>query len=164
MLFAELAKDNLLAMESYKQVLLDEEMKIVTYNKFLKTMQMIEGIARTVVSDEEKKNFDKRKKKIKKNLEKQEDRDFIDTYCFNNGDNFRTCLKEITKESLIILSGVNDVERYNEQISVIINDRNAYTHASKKIVPVMNMEQTENVNCCYKEFYRIKLLTLLYNL
>lgn len=161
MLFAELAKDNLLAMESYKQVLLDEEMKIVTYNKFLKTMQMIEGIARTVVSDEEKKNFDKRKKKIKKNLEKQEDRDFIDTYCFNNGDNFRTCLKEITKESLIILSGVNDVERYNEQISVIINDRNAYTHASKKIVPVMNMEQTENVNCCYKEFYRIKLLRQL---
>lgn len=47
---------------------------------------------------------------------------------------------------LIILSGVNDVERYNEQISVIINDRNAYTHASKKIVPAMNMEQTENVN------------------
>lgn len=160
-LFSELAKDNLLAMESYKQVLLDEEIKIVTYNKFLKVMQMIEGIMRTKISDEEKKNFEKRKKKVKKHLENQEDKDFIDNYCFNNGDNFRTCLIELTKESLIILSGDACVENFNSQIDKIINDRNAYTHASKKITPIMNEKQIEAVNCCYKAFYRIKILKQL---
>ena len=159
--FSELAKDNLLAMESYKQVLLDEEIKIVTYNKFLKIMQMIEGIMRTKISDEEKKNFEKRKKKVKKHLENQEDKDFIDNYCFNNGDNFRTCLIELTKESVTILSGVVCVENFNSQIDKIINDRNAYTHASKKIAPIMNEEQIEAVNCCYKTFYRIKILKQL---
>ena len=160
-LWVELAKDNLLAMESYKQVLLDEEIGIVTYNKFLKIMQMIEGIMRTAISNEEKKNFEKQKKKIKKKLENDEDKEFINKYCFNNGDNFRTCLIAITNESLTVLSGVEDVENYEEQISNIINDRNAYTHASKEIVPVMNVEQIETVNCCYKEFYRIKLLKQL---
>ncbi len=160
-LFAELAKDNLLALESYKQVLLDEEIGIVTYNKFLKVMQMIEGIMRTMVSDEEKRNFEKRKKKIKKQLENQEDREFIDDYCFNNGDKFRTCLTELTKESLAILSGIEDVENFNGQISNIINDRNAYTHASKEISPIMNEKQIEAVNCCYKEFCRIKILKRL---
>ena len=159
--FTELAIDNLLAMESYKQVLLDEEIKIVTYNKFLKVMQMIEGIMRTAVSDEEKKNFEKRKKKIKKHLENPDDREFIDNYCFDNGDNFRTCLTKLTKESLAILSGIEDVENFNAQISNIINDRNAYTHASKKISPIMNEEQIEAVNCCYKEFGRIKILKQL---
>ena len=160
-LFTELAKDNLLAMESYKQVLLDEEIKIVTCNKFLKIMQMIEGIMRTVISDEEKRDFEKKKRKIKKHLENQEDRKFIDTYCFNNGDKFRTCLTELTKESLIILSGEECVKGFNGQINNIINDRNAYTHASKEIVPIMTVEQLEAVNCCYKEFCRIKILKQL---
>ncbi len=160
-IFAGLVKDNLLAMESYKQVLLDEEIEIVTYNKFLKIMQMIEGIMRTAVSDEEKRNFEKRKKKIKKHLENQEDREFIDSYCFNNGDKFRTCLVELTKESVSILSGVENVESFNMQLSNIINDRNAYTHASKEISPVMNLEQTEAANCCYKEFCRIRILKQL---
>lgn len=54
-------------MESYKQVLLDKE-GIVTYNKFLKIMQMIEEIMRLGISKDEKKIFKKRKKEIKKSL------------------------------------------------------------------------------------------------
>lgn len=160
-LFDELAKDNLLAMESYKQVLLDEEIGVVTYNKFLKIMQMIEGIMRTAVSKEEKKNFEKQKKKIKKMLQNDEDKEFINKYCFNNGDNFRTCLIAITRESLNVLSCVEDIVNFEELISHIINDRNAYTHASKEIVPVMNIDQIETVNRCYKEFYRIRILKQL---
>lgn len=160
-LFAELAKDNLLAMESYKQVLLDEEMGVVTYNKFLKIMQMIEGIMRTAVSKEEKRIFEKQKKKIKNMLQNDDDKEFINKYCFNNGDNFRTCLIAITRESLNILSCVEDIVNFEELISNIINDRNAYTHASKEIVPVMNTDQIETVNRCYKEFYRIRILKQL---
>ena len=119
------------------------------------TDDILEFVNGDSVESGDQKNFDNRRKKIKKNLEKQEDRDFIDTYCFNNGDNFRTCLKEITKESLIILSGLNDVERYNEQISVIINDRNAYTHASKKIVQNDNSRQAKK--------WKSKILCLVIN-
>lgn len=67
----------------------------------------------------------------------------------------------LTKESVAILSDVDDITNLEKQIKDIINDRNAYTHASKELKPVMNIEQLEIVNCCYKEFYRIRVLKKL---
>lgn len=53
--FRKINANNYLAFESYKQVLLDEEVKIITYNKFLKVMQIVEGYQR---ADEEENSIE----------------------------------------------------------------------------------------------------------
>lgn len=163
-LFTELARNNLLAMESYKQVLLDEQIKIVTYNKFLKVMQMIEGIMRDPVLQQEMDDFNNKKQEVLAKIETEEDRIFINNYCVNNGDSFRKCLKKITRECLRVLSdaGTDKIFRnYDKLITKIINDRDAYTHASQECEPVMSEEEINLVNCCYKEFFRIIVLEKL---
>lgn len=162
--FTELAKSNLLAMESYKQVLLDEEIKIVTYNKFLKIMQMIEGIMRDPVLQQEMNDFNNKKQEVLAKIEADEDKSFIEKYCVNNGESFRKCLKKITRECLRVLSeaGTDKMLRnYEKLIAEIINDRDAYTHALQGCKPVMNEEEINVVNCCYKEFFRIIVLEKL---
>ena len=74
-------------MESYKQVLLDEELGIMTYNKFLKIMQMIEGVMRDAVLEVEEIEFNKKKENLLSKIENEEDKDFVVTYC-NNGVSF----------------------------------------------------------------------------
>ena len=48
-----------MAFDSYNQVLLDVDVEISTTNKFLKVMQIIEGMERNDISEEEQKKFDK---------------------------------------------------------------------------------------------------------
>lgn len=163
-IFAGLAKDNLLAMESYKQVLLDEEIKIVTYNKFLKIMQMIEGIMRDSVLQQDIDDFNNKKQEILAKIENDEDRNFVKKYCVNNGESFRKCLKKITRECLKVLSDAGSdrmFRNYEKLIEKIINDRDAYTHALRGCRPVMNEEETLAVNCCYMAFFRIIILKRL---
>ena len=50
--FCSLIKSKELAFEAYKQVLLDDNVGISTTNKFLKTMQIVEGMERTDVDEE----------------------------------------------------------------------------------------------------------------
>lgn len=162
-IFQDLVETNLLAMESYKQVLLDEELGIMTYNKFLKIMQMIEGIMRDAVLEVEEIEFNKKKENLLSKIENEEDKDFVVSYCNNNGVSFRTCLKGISNECICLLSGIEKGYNkiYKDIINKIINDRDVYTHASKKSKPVMSENEIVKVNCCYKIFFRIKILNKL---
>lgn len=51
--FYEIQNECMLACEAYKQILLDEEIKISTYNKFLKVMQVVEGFQRAKINESE---------------------------------------------------------------------------------------------------------------
>lgn len=151
-----------MAFDSYKQVLLDDDVGISTTNKFLKVMQIIEGMERNNVSDEEQEKFDKRKEEILCKLNSQEDREFIKKYCTNNGDNFSKCIQKITKRAIMSLSGLSNNEfrecHTHTLLSNIKNDRDVYTHASHTKNPILSMDEIYWVIVCYKVFFRVEVL------
>ena len=158
--FIDNYKDSRLAFEAYKQILLDEEIRISTYNKFLKTMQVIEGIIRTPKDKEIENNFIEQKNEIIKKLD-EKDGTFIKQYTTYNGKSFRKCLKIFVRESMNIISGISYTEadkKSMELIEKIINDRDLYTHASKEGVAKLSSEQLYKVNYCFKWFFRIIVL------
>lgn len=149
-----------LALEAYKQILLDEEVGISTTNKFLKVMQMIEGMERNEVDEVAQKEFEEKKLQIIEKLTDQNDKDFVKKYCTNNGDNFSKCLQAISKKALVTLSGIGcrKVRKYHVLLDNIKNDRDVYTHASFTKNPVLNIEEIDLITYCYKTFFRIRIL------
>lgn len=74
--FCSLIKSKELAFETYKQVLLDDNVGISTTNRFLKTMQIVEGMERTDVDEERQIVFENEKETIIGKLENLEDKEF----------------------------------------------------------------------------------------
>lgn len=160
--FCALISSKKLAFDSYKQVLLDDDVGISTTNKFLKVMQIIEGIERNDVNDEGQKKFDKQKEDILCKLNSQEDREFVTKYCTNNGDNFSKCIQKITKKAIMSLSGLSNSEfrecHTHTLLSNIKNDRDVYTHASHTRNPILSIDEIYWVIVCYKVFFRVEVL------
>lgn len=160
--FCLLVKNKKLAFDSYKQVLLDEEVGISTTNKFLKVMQIIEGMERNKINEEEQKKFDKQKEEILCKVNTEEDKQFIKRYCTNNGDKFIKCLQKITKKAIMSLSGLSN-NQFGEchtytLLSNIKNDRDVYTHASHMANPILSIDEINWVIACYKVFFRVEVL------
>ena len=157
-----LLKSKELAFDSYKQVLLDDDVGISTTNKFLKVMQVIEGMERNDVSEEEQRRFDEQKEAILSRLDSQEDKAFIKKYCTNNGDNFIKCIQKITRRSIMALSGLSNTEfrecHTHTLLSNIKNDRDVYTHASHTQTPILSIDEIYWVVVCYKVFFRVEVL------
>ena len=160
--FGILVKGKKLAFDSYKQVLLDDDVGISTPNKFLKIMQMIEGMERSEVNEEEQRKFDKQKEDILCKLSSEEDKKFIEKYCTNNGDNFSKCLQKITKKAIMSLSGLSNKEfsecHTHTLLCNIKNDRDVYTHASHTKNPILSIDEIYWVIVCYKVFFRVEVL------
>ncbi len=160
--FCLLVKSKKLAFDSYKQVLLDEDVGISTTNKFLKIMQIIEGMERNDVSEQEQKKFDKQKEDILCRLNSEEDKKFIEKHCTNNGDNFSKCIQKITKKDLISLSDLSNNEfrecHTHTLLCKIKNDRDVYTHASHTKNPILSIDEINWVIVCYKAFFRMEVL------
>ncbi len=160
--FGILVKCKKLAFDSYKQVLLDDDVGIYTPNKFLKIMQMIEGMERSDVNEEEQRKFDKKKEDILCKLSSEEDKKFIEKYCRNNGDNFIKCLQKITKKAIMSLSGLSNNEfrecHTHTLLCNIKNDRDVYTHASHTKNPILSSDEINWVIVCYKVFFRLEVL------
>ena len=150
-----------LAFEAFKQVLLDEEVKIGTYNKFLKIMQIIEWYQRDSITDEEELSFIKKKNEIIDSLADLEQKEFINEYTTYNGQNFRKCLNGFTYDSLRILgiSKTKALKKCDHILSDIKNDRDVYTHASKNINAKIPQEKLMNINYLFKTLFRINVLS-----
>ena len=148
----------MLACEAYKQILLDEEIKISTYNKFLKVMQVVEGFQRAKIDEMEKQEFLQNKNKILEKLDDEEDKAFLEKYTNYNGQSFRKCMNEFTLTSLQIISSLTKRQAQKASkdiIDAIINDRDVYTHASKEEKPRLSIDKLQAVNYCYKTFFRV---------
>lgn len=158
--FYKIQNECMLACEAYKQILLDEEIKISTYNKFLKVMQVVEGFQRAKIDESEEVEFNNKKNEIMVKLDKT-DREFVKKYTSYNGQNFRKCINEFTIGSIQIISGLPRTkakEECKKIIGKIINDRDVYTHASKEARPILTIEELQAVNYCYKSFFRVLVL------
>lgn len=159
--FYEIQNECMLACEAYKQILLDEEIKISTYNKFLKVMQVVEGFQRAKINEREEKEFDEKKNAIMEKLD-EDDRAFVMKHTFYNGQNFRKCMNEFTIGSIKIISGLSKTKAKEVSdiiINKIINDRDVYTHASKEQRPILSIDKLQAVNYCYKSFFRVLALS-----
>lgn len=158
--FHSLIKSKELAFEAYKQVLLDDNVGISTTNKFLKTMQIVEGMERDDVDEERQAIFEQEKEAIIGKLENIEDKEFVRKYCRNNGDNFSKCLQKMTKRVIKALSGISNKEfrKYFDLLDNIKNDRDVYTHASHIHNPILSLDEMQWVIYCYKVFFRVEVL------
>lgn len=159
--FYKIQNECMLACEAYKQILLDEEIKISTYNKFLKVMQVVEGFQRAKINEREEKEFDEKKNAIMEKLD-EDDRAFVMKHTFYNGQNFRKCMNEFTIGSIKIISGLSKTKAKEVSdiiINKIINDRDVYTHASKEQRPILSIDKLQAVNYCYKSFFRVLVLS-----
>lgn len=161
-LFFEIQSECMLACEAYKQILLDEEIKISTYNKFLKVMQVVEGFQRAKIEQRENLEFQQKKNSILEKLNDEEDKAFLEKYTNYNGQSFRKCMNGLTINSLQVISGLSKGQaRKNSDgiIDAIINDRDVYTHASKEEKPRLSIDKLQAVNYCYKTFFRVMVLS-----
>lgn len=158
--FEELYIEDRVAFEAYQQLMMDEELQIFTVNNFLKAMQMVEGIKR--VGDRRKayKKFKKIRDSIVEKLVDEDDKKFIKNYCDDHGEGFRECLDRITNNCFMLLSDT-DNSNCTDIITNIKKDRDVYTHASHKNVPLLSQEDLWGITYCFEAFFRIEVLIQL---
>lgn len=147
------------AQQAYKRILLDEEVNIVTINKYLAAMQLIEGYAQAY-TDEEKEiqEFERKKNEIINKLENEDEKELIKNGLGFSGLSFIRVVKDY------LYKGYNCFEKTSKTqvgkkgkknlILNIINDRNYYTHSSNRISAVMGFDELLNIASLCKELYR----------
>ena len=87
--------------------------------------------------------------------------DFVNKYTTYNGTNFRKCMKMFVGDSMHVISGLSNnkaISLSDKIISKVINDRDAYTHASKELVPIFTQEELYEINIVFKTFFRVLVL------
>lgn len=151
------------AQQAYSRILLDEDMRIVTINKYLAAMQLVEGYYQAYIDEKQAyKEFKNKKQEIIEKLADQEDKDYVKTGLVMPGITFKTaCIKFYWKAVRIFKEMDEDEfkELYEESFIVkVVKDRNLYTHSSKRSKPKMHFDELMNIAFLTKEFYRCLLL------
>lgn len=151
------------AQMAYERILLDEDVKVYTINKFLAAMQLVEGYSQAYIDEKEKKKeFDKQKESILKQLPNEEDKSFVKNALMMPGITFRNALIDFMWKGLFIFDNLSKEEfssRYEKDlVDKIVKDRNYYTHSSKRITPHFSFEQLMDISVVVKIFYRCLLL------
>ena len=93
-----------MANNAYERILLDDDLGVMTINKFLAAMQLVEGYSSELhVDNKEKQAFEKDKTKMIEKCQNEDDKNFLDKHCKYSGEIFRKLLKQFTFCSLNIL-------------------------------------------------------------
>lgn len=151
------------AQQAYSRILLDEDTKIVTVNKFLASMQLVEGYSQAYVDEKQaEKDFKKRREEIIEKLVEQEDKDYVEAGLTMPGIAFRKACISFYWKGISIFSEISE-EMFRNQyeksfISKIVNDRNFYTHSSRRINPKLHFDELMNIAVITKGLYRCLVL------
>lgn len=147
------------AQQAYKRILLDEEVNIVTINKYLAAMQLIEGYAQAYVDEEkEVQEFERKKNEIINKLENDDEKELLKNGLGFSGVSFRKAVKDYLHKGYNCIEVISKNKLANEKESLIQNiveDRNYYTHSSNRKSAVMCFDDLLNVANLCKELYRI---------
>lgn len=149
---------------AYERILLDEDAKIVSVNKFLAAMQLVEGFSDCFLLDENKEtSFLKSKKKLLSIINDVQLKEFVEDNLRPNGDTFRTSLKKFLKNNLRIIISMSDKEfrKHDKFIEHIVSDRNYYTHSSQTSSKQLSITQMFDTAAIIKHLYRIGILDLM---
>jgi|GEM_PF-1814230 len=154
-----------LAHGAYQRILLDEDMRLLTVNKFLSAMQLVEGYSSLDSNDDKDiKEFKSHKKAIL-NMYSLSDSDveFIKKYCSYSGITFLNRLQTFTFEAVsklnCQLSDDKFLKEHDLLITSIKKDRDTYTHSSTLSSPKLDESVLFRVASLYKYFYRINVLS-----
>ncbi len=153
-----------MANKAYQRILLDETMKIATINKFLATMQLVEGYMSAFTDETQMKAiFNAKKKDIIKSIDDKEYRKFMKRYCTYSGQTFKESLQAFTFEGILALQKNSETnsEHYNELLEKIKDARNIYTHSSNSNSPQFSEIELVEIAEIYKHLYRINILSRL---
>lgn len=152
------------AHQAYGRIIFDEELKAVSINKFLAAMQMIEGYAQAFI-DEEKEisEFNIMKENIIQQLKDESDKELVRNGLGLSGITFRNTTINYFLEAIEILFEKTSKnafkEKYGNLIENIVNDRNYYTHSSRRTEARLSVNDALNVSALCKEIYRVLILT-----
>lgn len=155
------------AQKAYSRILLDEELKAVSVNRFLAAMQLIEGYSQAYADEKkELEDFEKWKTDFLLKLEnmeniKEEDIETVRDGLGFSGISFRKAVKNffyIGCNYIETMSKTAFFEKHNALIDNIVNDRNFYTHSSNRITVRLDFNEMINVASICKELFRILLL------
>ena len=151
------------AQQAYGRILLDEEQGLVTTNKFLAAMQLIEGYTQAYVDEvQEMKDFEKKKKDILSKLTEQDDIDLIENGLGFSSVSFRKAVKEYLYKGICCLEPISKTafsKKSNKLLDSIVNDRNYYTHSSNRTSAQLSFNEMLDVASICKEVYRVLILT-----
>lgn len=147
------------AQQAYGRILLDEEVKIVTTNKFLAAMQLIEGYTQAYADEEKEiKEFEEKKKEIISKLESEDEKELVKKGLGYSGISFRKAVKDYLykgSKGFVEISKTKFLQEKEDLINNIVNDRNFYTHSSNRISAIMSFDKLLQVASLCKELYRI---------
>lgn len=147
------------AQQAYGRILLDEDVKIVTINKFLAAMQLIEGYTQAYTDEEKEiKEFEEKKKELMSKLENEDEKELVEKGLGYSGISFRKAVKDYLYRGcncFIEISKTKFVGEKEKLINDIVNDRNFYTHSSNTVPVTMKFDDLLNVASLCKELYRI---------
>lgn len=150
------------AQKAYERILMDEDLKILKTDKFLTAMQLIEGYTQAYIDEEkELEEFKVRKENIISKLEDKDDKELVKNGLGFSGIAFRKAVSKYLYEGITCLEEMSKTifrERYDLLITKIVNDRNFYTHASRRITAVLEFNDAMNIATICKELYRIIIL------
>jgi len=147
------------AQKAYRRILLDEEVHIVTVNKFLAAMQLIEGYAQAFENKEKEiQEFEKKKCELISKIENKEEQELIKNGLGFSGISFRKAVKDYLHKGYSCFKKISKtkfVEEKEKLINDIVNDRNYYTHSSNRMRATMEFDDLLNITDLCKELYRI---------
>ena len=150
------------AQKAYDRILLDEELRVITINKFLAAMQLIEGYTQAYVDDKrEREDFEKQKRNIISKLTETDEIELVQNGLDFSGVSFRKAVKEYLYKGCNCLEDISKnafLQKNKELIDKIVNDRNVYTHSSNRAKPQLNFNEMINVAVVCKQIYMILLL------
>ena len=150
------------AQQAYGRILLDEEMKIVTVNKYLAAMQLIEGVSQAYTDEEQEiLEFNIKKQEIMSKLDDESDKELIENGLQLSGITFRKAVINFFLEVLNSFEQITKsafIKQNGDLLDKIVNDRNFYTHSSKRIKAELSFDETMNIAVLCKDFYRIFIL------
>ena len=147
------------AQQSYKRILLDEEVKTATINRFLAAMQLIEGYTQAYADEEKQiKEFEEKKRELINKIECEEEKELIRNGLGYSGISFRKAVRDYLYQGYCCFEKVSKnkfAQTKSRLIDDIVRDRNFYTHASNRISATMEFDDLLNIANFFKELYRI---------
>lgn len=158
-------QDFLLAHESYGRILMDEDVGIVTQNKFLAAMQLVEGYVSAFHSDDAAiAEFTSQKERIISQLQKDADKKLVEQNLAFSGFTFRRALELFLREGISIFdpskidSKTQWKAKYGNLITKIVSTRNLYTHSSNQSQLELDIHASTRIASLCKDLYRANIL------
>ena len=158
-------QDFLLAHESYGRILMDEDVGIITQNKFLAAMQLVEGYVSAFHSDDAAiAEFTSQKERIISQLQNDADKKLVEQNLAFSGFTFRRALELFLREGISIFdpskiaSKTQWKAKYGNLITKIVKTRNLYTHSSNQSQLELDIRASTRIASLCKDLYRANML------